>query len=143
MFLHQPVGPHGPGVHSPPCPGSMTTWVVPTGVPSLTIASFPHGVVTRYPVGDSSNTDTTTPVGVTRPRAISGTVGGGSVVDVMEVVVARRVVVVVVVVDVEVVTGIVVVSAPASPEQAPTRTTRTRSRDRIPAQVKPDTRPSR
>jgi hypothetical protein len=106
-------------------------------VPSLTVASFPHGVVTRYPFAVSSRTETTTPVGVTRARAISGTVGGGSVVVVLGAVV------VVVVVDVEVVVGIVVMSAPASPEQAPVRTRRTRSRDRIPAQVKPDTRSSR
>jgi hypothetical protein len=66
-------------------------------------------------------------------------VGGGSDVVVLEAVV----VVVVVVVDVEVVAGIVVISAPALPEQAPMRTTRTRSRDRILAQVKPGARSSR
>jgi hypothetical protein len=55
------------------------------------------------------------------------------------VVVVGIVVVVVVVVLVVVVVGdVVVTTAPALPEQAPMKTTRTRSRGRIPAQVKPE-----
>jgi hypothetical protein len=59
------------------------------------------------------------------------------------VVVVVGTVVVVVVVDVVVGVGIVVTSAPTFPEQAPTRTTRTRRRGRIPGQVKPEGRSSR
>jgi hypothetical protein len=81
--------------------------------------------------------ETTTPVGVTKARATSGPVGGGSVVVVLGIVVVLVAVVDVVVVE------LVVTSAPAFPEQAPMRTTRTRSRGRIPGQVKPEDRSNR
>ena len=80
--------------------------------------------------------ETTTPVGVTRARATSGTVGPDSMVVVVGIVVVVVVVLVVVV-------DVVVTTAPAFPEQAPMRTMETRSRGRIPGQVKPGDRSSR
>lgn len=84
-FSISPLGPTAPVSIDPPCPGSTMTSVWWIGSPSVSMASLPHGVMTRKPVGVESRTATGIPEGEIKPRgALSSVVVVVGGIDVVE-----------------------------------------------------------